>query len=135
MPNPLGEMARREQFHWAITLRGGADELIGYLNLWPDDGVSRDQRGFWLAPEYWGQGLMGEAADRVTDYAFEELGWPQLWLCNAETNTASRRIKQRQGAVLIDKTPASYVSGEGLRETWLLTRGAWLARRVSDHHS
>ncbi|HEX3917582.1 MAG TPA: GNAT family N-acetyltransferase [Caulobacteraceae bacterium] len=61
MPNALGEMARREQFHWAITLRGGTDVLIGYVNLWPDDGVSRDQRGFWLAPESRGRGLMGEA--------------------------------------------------------------------------
>ena len=63
---------------------------------------SRDQRGFWLDPEYQGQGLMTEAADRVTDYAFRELGWPYLWLRNAQENHASRRIKEKQGARLVD---------------------------------
>ena len=73
---------------------------------------------------------MSEAADRVTDYALAELGWPHLWLCNAEINVASHRVKQKQGAVIIDRTPRSYVYGEGVRVTWLLTREAWLARRV-----
>jgi RimJ/RimL family protein N-acetyltransferase len=130
MPNALGEMERGEQCHWAVTPRGGGDELIGWINIWPDDGVSRDQRGFWLDPAFWGQGLMSEAAERVTEFAFLELGWPHLWLCNAETNTASHRIKEKQGARLVDRTPANYVSGPGVRVTWLLTREAWLARRA-----
>jgi len=129
MPLALGEMERGEQCHWAVTLRGGDDELIGWINIWPDDGVSRDQRGFWLDPAFWGRGLMTEAAERVTEYVFLELGWPHLWLCNAETNAASQRIKEKQGARFIDRTPARYVSGEGVRVTWLLTREAWLERR------
>ena len=64
--------------------------------------MSRDQRGFWLDPAFQGQGLMTEAADRVTDYAFRELGWPCLWLSNAQDNHASRRIKEKQGARLVD---------------------------------
>ena len=121
--------AAREKCFWAITLKGGDDEMIGRIDLWADDGLSREQRGFWLARAHWGRGLMTEAAERVTEYAFVELGWPHLWLCNAEDNAASHRIKQRQGATLIDRTPARYVSGEGVRVTWLLRRDAWLARR------
>ena len=52
---------------------------------------------------------MTEAADRVTDYAFRELGWPHLWLSNAQANHASRRIKEKQGARLIDCEPARFV--------------------------
>ena len=33
------------------------------------------------------------------------------------------------GAVPVDRVPARYVSGEGVRMVWLLTREAWLARR------
>ena len=55
-------------------------------------------RGFWLDPAFQGRGLMTEAADRVTDYAFRHLGWPCLWLSNAQENLASRRIKEKQGA-------------------------------------
>ena len=126
-----GEMARREKSHWAITLKGGDDELIGLIVLWADDGKTRDQRGFWLSREYWGRGLMTEAADRVTDYALAELGWPHLWLSNAEINLASHRVKEKQGATIVERTPRRYVYGEGVKVTWLLTREAWLAGRAN----
>jgi hypothetical protein len=55
--------------------------------------------------------------------------WPHLWLSNAQANGASGRIKEKQGARLIDRKPSRYVSGEGTRMVWLLTREDWLARR------
>ena len=129
MADTLAKMASGARCSWALTPRGGDDALIGRIDLWADDGESCDQRGFWLARAYWGQGLMTEAAERVTAWAFLDLGWPQLWLCNAEANVASHRVKEKQGATLIARTPRRYVYGEGVRVTWLLTREAWLARR------
>jgi [ribosomal protein S5]-alanine N-acetyltransferase len=129
MADTLAKMARRERCTWAVTLKGGDDEQIGRVDLWADDGVSRDQRGFWLDPAFWGQGLMSEAADRVTDFALVELGWPHLWLNNAEANVASHRVKEKQGAQIVERVPRRYVYGEGVRVVWLLTREAWLARR------
>jgi [ribosomal protein S5]-alanine N-acetyltransferase len=125
----LEKMARRETVKWAIVLKRDPSDAIGLIELRPG-GDERDNRGFWLDPEFWGQGLMTEAAERVTEYAFLELGWTQLWLTNAEANVRSHRIKEKQGATLIDRTPNDYVSGPGVRETWMLTREAWLARRV-----
>jgi hypothetical protein len=61
----LGEMARGEKLYWAIALKDAPDELIGRIDLRPDDGRSRDMRGFWLDPEHHGKGFMTEAADRV----------------------------------------------------------------------
>lgn len=124
----LAERERGEKFYWTITLRGGDDELIGRIDLWPPS-QTKDMRGFWLDPEFHGAGLMTEAAERVTQYAFEELGWPSLYLTNAEANAASHRIKEKQGAVVIDRSPADFFSGPGVKVTWLLTREAWLARR------
>ncbi len=129
MVETLEQMAQGEKMIWSITLKGGGDELIGRIDLWPDDGKSRDQRGFWLDPEFWGQGLMTEAAERVTEYAFTELGWPRLWLRNGEANTASYRIKQKQGARVVDRAPSKFVSGDMMSVVWLLTREDWLAHR------
>jgi len=129
MAQCLEKMTNRQQCYWAITLNGGDDELIGRIDLWADDGVRRDQRGFWLDPQFWGRGLMTEAANRVTDFALVELGWPHLWLNNAEANIASHRVKEKQGATLIDRTTRGYVYGEGTKVTWLLTREAWLAHK------
>jgi ribosomal-protein-alanine N-acetyltransferase len=124
-----GEMARGEKHHWAIRLKGGPDELIGCIDLWPDDGKSRDMRGFWLDPEFQGRGLMTEAADRVTDHAFDSLDWPYLWVSNAEANHASARVKEKQGARLVGFEPARFVAGDGRRMVWLIERDAWLSRR------
>jgi RimJ/RimL family protein N-acetyltransferase len=69
---------------------------------------------------------MTEAAERVTAYAFVDLGWPHLYLTNAVANGGSHRIKEKQGAELIDVAPGAFVYGAGERETWILRREAWL---------
>jgi RimJ/RimL family protein N-acetyltransferase len=125
----LEQMRFRQKCHWAITLKGGDDTLVGRIELRPDDGASRDMRGFWLDPALHGRGLMTEAAERVTAFAFLDLGWPHLWLTNAAANVASSRIKEKQGARLIETVPKRYVSGEGEGMVWLLEREVWLARR------
>ncbi|WGM38203.1 GNAT family N-acetyltransferase [Caulobacter sp. NIBR1757] len=115
--------------HWALIPRDGPDELIGIISLWPERPPERDQRGFWLDPEFQGQGLMSEAADRVTDHALRTLGWPGLWLTNSLDNRPSARVKERQGARLVDTEPASYVRGPGTRQIWRLDAEDWLAKR------
>jgi ribosomal-protein-alanine N-acetyltransferase len=129
MVETLEQMVKGQKMIWAITLKDGDDELIGRIDLWPDDGVSREQRGFWLDPEFWGRGLMTEAADLVTEHAFTELDWPHLWLRNGEANHASYRIKEKQGARIVDRVPTRLVSGEMMSVVWLLTREDWLAHR------
>jgi RimJ/RimL family protein N-acetyltransferase len=126
----LEEMARGEKSHWAIVPRKGSADLIGVISLWPDDGSGRGQRGFWLDAEFHGQGLMSEAADRVTNYAFRKLDWPCLWLTNAQDNHASRRIKEKQGARLVDLLIARTVSGQTSQMVWLLNREDWLSRQA-----
>jgi RimJ/RimL family protein N-acetyltransferase len=126
----LQEMAGGDKSHWAIVPRTGPADLIGVISLWPDDGVHRDQRGFWLDPDFQGRGLMTEAADRVTDYAFRELAWPHLWLSNAQGNAASRRIKEKQGARLVDLGIRQFVGGETSQMIWRLGRDDWLARQA-----
>ena len=129
MSDTLERMARGEKCRWAITLKGN-DRLIGAIELRVDDRTSRNQRAFWLMPQHRRQGLMTEAAERVTEFAFLTLDWSQLWLTNAEANLASHRIKEKQGARIVDRSPARYVSGDGVEVTWLLSRADWLARRT-----
>jgi RimJ/RimL family protein N-acetyltransferase len=125
----LPSMAAGERCVWAITLGQDGDELIGIIELRADDGVSRDHRGFWIDPAFQRRGLMTEAAERVTQFVFEDLGWTRLWLTNAVDNIGSNRIKEKQGAELIEQIPGDFVSGTGMKALWRLTREAWLARR------
>lgn len=127
----LRAMAAGERNAWTLWLKGGPDELIGTIELWPPDPVSRDSRGFWLDPEFHRRGLMTEAADRVVQYAFDELGWPFLWLGNAKSNVPSARVKARQGALLIDEEPFAWVSGDEPRQVWRLNASDWQARATA----
>jgi len=128
MADCLESRAKGEKFYWAITLKGD-DTLRGRIDLWAFDRERRDSRGFWLDPELWGRGLMTEAAEAVTGYAFETLGWPCLYLTNATANRRSARVKEKQGATLAYVEPHDFVTGPGERQVWLLTREAWLARK------
>jgi RimJ/RimL family protein N-acetyltransferase len=123
--NCLASMARGDRSHWAIVPRRGPQEAIGLIGLKPDDGVCFSQCGFWIDPEFQGRGLMREALDKVTHYAFDDLDWPHLWSTNAQENHPSRRIKEQQGARLVDLVIGRHVGGETTHMVWLLTRESW----------
>jgi RimJ/RimL family protein N-acetyltransferase len=111
---------------WALFLKHEPEEAIGIVDLRQGE---RENRGFWLARRFWGQGLMTEACDAVTDYAFSSLGFERLVLCNAVGNTRSRRIKEKAGATLLYVEPASFVDPALTQhEVWELSRTAWTAR-------
>lgn len=123
----LAKRERGEQFYWAITLKGGGDALIGRIDLRPDAGVGA-MRGFWLAQEYWGRGLMTEAADAVNAYAFEVLDWPFIDVSTNAANLASQRIKEKQGFTPAGMGTDRYVEGIRRKAYWRLTQADWRAR-------
>ena len=125
----LAEMSQGLKSHWSLFLKGGPDTTIGSISLWPDDGLERDMRGFWLDPHFQGRGLITQAADRVNDYGLFELHWPLLWLSNLVGNERSAKVKLRQGAELVGEDTRSYLRGTFTRQVWRLTQDAWKERR------
>jgi RimJ/RimL family protein N-acetyltransferase len=89
-----------------------------------------ENRGFWLGREFWGQGFMTEAANAVTDYAFDHLGFSKLVFSNALGNQGSRRIKEKTGARFVRVQPSRFVSDEFTEsEIWELTKEDWEAHK------
>jgi len=121
----LPAMEKGTAWHWSIRLAEAPDRLIGVISLM--DGPD-DNRGFWLVPEWQGQGLATEAANAVTDYWFETLGRPALRVPKAIGNTASRRISERAGMRVIASCERDYVSGRLPAEIWEITREEWRSR-------
>lgn len=114
----------KDRWAWGIFLQTSPSELIGCIDLWREG--CPENRGFWLGKPFWGQGLMTEAAEAVTDLAFRELGFDKLVFSNALGNMRSRRIKEKTGARLIGIRPAKFVdSALTEAETWELTKEEW----------
>jgi len=114
-------------YHWGLWLKGGPDEVIGIITLRPNS--TSEQRGFWLSLDYWGQGLMTEAADRVLDFAFDECGMSEITLTNAVPNVRSGAVKIRQGATPTRQDTIVTPSGVHPRQLWRITAEDWRKSR------
>ncbi|MBB1201540.1 N-acetyltransferase [Enterobacteriaceae bacterium 89] len=108
---------------WTLRRKEEPDELIGVISLMdtPDN-----NRGFWLVPEWQGQGLMSEACAAANTFWFETLGKDVLRAPKAKLNERSRNLSERSGMRLVRTQPGQYVSGELETELWELTRERWL---------
>jgi RimJ/RimL family protein N-acetyltransferase len=120
----LPQMERGEAWHWTIRPAATREKIIGSISL-----IKRevDNRGFWLSPEWQGQGLMSEACVWINDFWFETLGNEVLRVSKAVGNTTSRRISEKQGMRLIGHGEKDYVSGRLPSEKWEITRDEWRA--------
>lgn len=110
---------------WSIRLKTAPEQLIGVISLMEGE---EDNRGFWLATEWQGRGLMMEACEVVTDYWFEVLGKPVLRVPKAIANEASRKISQRDGMRVVWTGERDFVSGTQPAELWEITAEEWRNR-------
>ncbi|MDE1153666.1 MAG: GNAT family N-acetyltransferase [Micavibrio sp.] len=125
----LPAMARGDDWYWGITRRDKPDEVIGVIHLRRD--TASGNRGLWIAQEHQGSGYMKEALEAVNDYAFGALGFDKLVIKNAADNEASRQLKIKTGAEMLETRPAThYLGGSAQQEVWQLTAEKWNAFKV-----
>jgi ribosomal-protein-alanine N-acetyltransferase len=114
---------REKEWHWMLRLKDDPEQkIIGSICLVLNGG---NNRGFWIAQQWQGRGLMTEAAEAVTRFWFEELNQPVLRIKKARDNAASRAISLRQGMRCISETEDDFVSGRLPTEIWELTAEQW----------
>lgn len=85
--------------NFAVELDGQA---VGGIGLMPGEDVFRRSAeiGYWLGEPFWGQGLMVEAVQAVTKYAFEHLDFVRLHAGVFDWNPSSARVLEKAGYVL-----------------------------------
>ena len=116
----------KNKWVWGLHLKTDPDELIGVVDLWRKG--CPENRGFWLGRKFWGQGLMTEAVQPVTRYAFEALGFEALVFSNAAGNIGSLRIKEKTGVRFLRLETAQFVDPELKElEVWSLSKADWLS--------
>lgn len=112
------------RWSWGLFLKESPTEVIDCIELWRPG--TPENRGFWLARQLWGRGLMSEAVQPVLGFAFKDLAFDRLVFTNAVGNERSRRIKEKTGARLIDVRPAKFVDPlYSEHQIWELTKSEW----------
>lgn len=119
---------------WAVTMRESG-RIVGCVGLEPDKtrpDVASRELGYWLAEEYWGKGLMTEAARAVIDYGFETLLLEVLAICTGPENRRSQNVIQKCGFSYEGTLRRSYKIFDGsVRDTlhYSLLREEWVSCR------
>jgi len=83
----------------SFAIRNVDAKLIGVVsadNLELGD-THKTEIGYWLARDYWGQGIMTDAVKAYVNYAFEELGLLKLVAHCFELNIGSARVLEKNG--------------------------------------
>ena len=94
-------LENRSKYFFAIQLKDSLNYVgeIGFTVLidCPEGRVV--EMGYFILPEYWGLGIVTEAACRVIQFAFEEAGVVKIEIgCNKE-NIGSERVMQKLGLI------------------------------------
>jgi len=101
------------RFTWSIFLKG-TDIVIGQITCQPKDDMPEDIRdvGWYIDPNYQGQGFATEAAEAVLDYMFNVVDILEIQTSAASINPASWKIMERLGFKYIGEKPSTYFSGD-----------------------
>ncbi|WP_222564651.1 GNAT family N-acetyltransferase [Novilysobacter antarcticus] len=92
----------------------------------------------WPGPEIgwsfrraaWGQGYALEAATAATEWAMEELGWPEVIHSIDPDNHASQRLAQRLGSSLLRMGQLPEPYDDKAVQIWGQSREQWRARKT-----
>lgn len=82
---------------WGIELKS-THELIGNISVVSgEDTIERLELGWVLGRKYWGNGIMPEAATRVIDFLFDEVGANSIFAGHDVNNPKSGRVMEKAG--------------------------------------
>ncbi|MGQ0640134.1 MAG: GNAT family N-acetyltransferase [Gemmatimonadaceae bacterium] len=96
-----------------------ADQVVGGIGLAFKTDIWRysAELGYWLAPEYWGRGIMSSVLRAVVDYAFATFDLNRLWAGAFYWNPASVRVLEKVGFVFEARLiKSAYKDGEFVDE-------------------
>lgn len=87
-----------EKINWMIVKDGEVIGSVG-INTLTYSGIYRHRAefGYWLAEQYWGQGIMPAAVKKVITFGFKELGLRRIEAHVFKANKQSARVLEKNG--------------------------------------
>lgn len=101
---------------------------VGRLGPWVPEGWPGLEVGWGIVPEAWGRGYAVEGATAAMDFAFDQLGWPDVIHCIDTDNHNSRRVAEKLGSTLLRQSTLPPPFEHLAVDVWGQTREQWRAR-------
>lgn len=87
---------------WSIETKSDR-EIIGFTGLWCFFEEAQPQLVYALLPYATGKGYATEAAQRIINYGFDELGYTYLVASTDRPNLKSQQVAERLGMRLVEE--------------------------------
>jgi RimJ/RimL family protein N-acetyltransferase len=78
-------------------VRKADQNFIGMIGLHVREDHKRGEVGYWIGLPYWNQGYATEAAQRIVDFGFGQIGLNRIHAQHFASNPASGRVMQKIG--------------------------------------
>ena len=127
----LPQMKDNTAIHWGIFLKNKTEEGIGVISFRDQADEYDGHRGFWMDVNHQGKGYMTEAVAAVNDFVFDVLEYDEFLAENALSNLASRRVKEKTGAVFLETKKRRFNFGDEEAQVWKITKQSWYKYRNS----
>ena len=111
--------------HTFAVVERESGTLIGSAGFTGRGSPGEDELGYALHPDWWGQGLMTEAALELLRYAFEDRGLQAVWASHYAENPASRRVIEKCGFQRVSTETLMDETGEHETVFYRLDRARW----------
>jgi len=84
---------------FAIEVNG---EAVGSIGIFPQTDIHEKNAevGYWLAEEYWGQGITPKAIEKIVEYGFQTFDIVRVFARPFSTNLSSHRVLEKAGFTL-----------------------------------
>jgi len=113
--NDINNEKDSQKFTWSIFLKNG--EAIGQMTVQPcalysENPAIRDV-GWFINPQYQGQGLATEAATAILDFMFNEVAIDSIFTSAAIINPSSWKVMEKLGFERTGEKQSSYFDENG----------------------
>ena len=96
---PEWEKGRQASFAIIDKVTNELRGAIG-LSMKVTDGEKEEAEiGYWLGIDYWGQGVVSEACQRIVEFAWDDLSLDRILARRLSSNPASGRVLEKAGFV------------------------------------
>ena len=81
---------------FAIEVNG---EAVGSIGIFPQLDIHEKsaEMGYWLAEEYWGQGIIPKVIEEIVEYGFQTFDIVRIYARPFSTNLKSQRVLEKAG--------------------------------------
>lgn len=90
------KMERGSSYSFAIVLKDSM-QLVGCVMLFVAHNHKRGELAYWIGKSYWDNGYATEAANKMIEFAFQQLKVNRIWAAIMKKNIASIEVMKKLG--------------------------------------